>query len=52
MFLNYNNDWTKHLKQRDVVEISNSIVEKSIDKIYENKIDVYYSNNFSFWYKA
>ena len=47
MFLDYNNDWTDHHKKRDIVEISNSIIEKSIDKIHENKIDVYYCNNFS-----
>jgi len=47
MFIDYNNDWTDHHKQRDIVEIANSIIEKSIDKIHENKIDVYYSNNFS-----
>ena len=47
MFLDYNNDWTEHHKKRDIVEISNSIIEKSIDKIQENKIDIYYNNSFS-----
>ena len=28
MFLDYNNDWTDHHKKRDIVEISNSIIEK------------------------
>ena len=47
MFLDYNNDWTEYYKHRDIVEISNSIIEKSIDKLHENKIDVYYNNSFS-----
>ena len=47
MLLDFHNDWTDHYKQRDIVEISNSIIEKSINKIYESKIDIFKTNNFS-----